>query len=388
MPTTRLKLLGAPTIVLLLGCAERAASKNEDLPAATEAARGTPDTSLASTPSPMPVPAGQTAAAPATTSTVAGMHGSVAGQAGAATTVADSATVDAAPDSGVASADAGNAPTAPSEPIVCPATALAPGLASATLMHDGRVRDYLVYVPRSYDNTRPVPLVLNFHGSMMNAGWQRSFSGMDATADEKGFVIVYPQGVGDSWNAGTCCREAQSSNVDDVGFVRALLDAVKKSVCIDTHRIYSAGFSNGGRMSYRLGCELADVFAAIAPVAGTKSFPDEMNTPGCQPVLPVPLIDIMGSADPRVQAQPGQIAEWVAFNGCTDTSPTESYRQGQHFCSTYSQCKDGASVTYCVVDGGDHCWPGSYPCVLGNTSRPEEFSANDLIWKLFERSVR
>jgi polyhydroxybutyrate depolymerase len=131
--------------------------------------------------------------------------------------------------------------------------------------------------------------------------------------------------------------------------------------------VYSAGFSNGGRMSYRLGCELAEMFAAIAPVAGTKSFPDDMNTPGCQPSRPISLIDIMGSAD---------------------ASPTETYRQGQHFCSTYSQCKDATSVTFCMVDGGDHCWPGSYPCILGNTSRPEELSANDLIWQLFERSMR
>jgi len=270
----------------------------------------------------------------------------------------------------------------------CPAVALSGGETRETLMHDGRAREYLVYVPRGYDNTRPVPLVLNFHGATMTAEQQRDFSGMNASADAHGFVVVYPQGVGNSWNAGACCGEAQSSNVDDVGFARALVESLQKSLCIDTRRVYSAGFSNGGRMSYRLGCELAEMFAAIAPVAGTKSFPDDMNTPGCQPARPISLIDIMGSADPRSAAQPGQVAEWVAFNGCSDASPTETYRRGQHYCSTYSQCKDATSVTFCMVEGGDHCWPGSYPCILGNASRPEEFSANDLIWQLFERAMR
>lgn len=293
-------------------------------------------------------------------------------------------------DSDAGARDSGAVDAAAEEPpaIACPATALSPGETRATLMHDGRMREFLIYVPSGYDNSGPVPLVLNFHGATMTAEQQRDFSSMNPTADAKGFVVVYPQGVGNSWNAGACCGEAQSSNVDDVGFARAMLQAVGEKVCIDPRRTYSAGFSNGGRMSYRLGCEMADVFAAIGPVAGTKSFPDDSNGPGCQPAQPISLIDIMGSADPRSSAQPGQIAEWVAFNGCTDATPTESYRQGQHYCSTYSQCKDGTSVTFCMVDGGDHCWPGSYPCILGNTSRPEELSANDLIWDLFQRSMR
>ena len=256
------------------------------------------------------------------------------------------------------------------------------------LTHGGRMREYLVYVPRGYDNARPVPLVFNFHGNTMTASQQRDFSGMNETADEKGFVVVYPQGISNGWNAGACCGEAQTSNVDDVGFTRAMVDAVQAKICIDPHRIYASGFSNGGRMTYRLGCEMADVFAALAPVAGTKSFPDLQNSPGCNPEHPISLIDFMGSADSRVAAQPGQIAEWVAFNGCTDAAPMESYRNGQHVCSRYSQCAEGTSVTYCVIDGGGHCWPGSYPCLLGSTSRPEELSANDLLWELFERSTR
>lgn len=313
------------------------------------------------------------------TSSGAGASGS------AAAANAGSATMP--PDDGL---DAGAPePVDAGEPMVsCGATTARPGELRATLMHDGRVREYLIYIPSGYDNSRPWPLVLNFHGATMTAEQQRDFSGMNAAADAKGFVVVYPQGVGNSWNAGVCCGEAQSSNVDDVGFVRELIAAVQASVCVDPRRVYSSGFSNGGRMTYRLGCEMAEAFAALASVAGTKSFPDDSNSPGCMPSRPISLIDIMGSADPRSAAQPGQVAEWVSFNGCSDASPTESYRQGPHVCSTYSQCEGDTTITTCMVADGDHCWPGSYPCILGNTSRPEELSANELIWELFERSVR
>jgi polyhydroxybutyrate depolymerase len=303
------------------------------------------------------------------------------GDADAGAVAPPDAAAPGARDSGVS--DASSPPA-----TACPSAALEPGETRAMLTHAGRAREYLIHVPRGYDNARPVPLVLNFHGNTMTASQQRDLSRMNETADAKGFVVIYPQGISNGWNAGACCGEAQSSNVDDVGFTRALVKAVQERVCIDPQRIYAAGFSNGGRMSYRLGCEMADVFAALAPVAGTKSFPDLRNSPGCMPAHPITLIDIMGSADSRVEAQPGQIAEWIAFNGCTDAAPMETYRKGEHVCSTYSQCKDGTSVTYCVVAGGGHCWPGSYPCPLGNTSRPEEFSANELIWEVFERSMR
>lgn len=282
--------------------------------------------------------------------------------------------------------DAGTDAEAPIE-ITCPATALEPGDSSGTLMHDGVARQFLIHVPQGYDNTRAVPLVLNFHGATSNAEQQRSlFSQMDVTSDAKGFIVVYPEGIGASWNAGACCGDAQSQDVDDVGFAIALVEHMKTRACIDPKRVYASGFSNGGRMSYRLGCEAAHVFAAIAPVAGTKSFPDLNNTPGCEPSRPLSLIDFMGSADSRIAAQPGQIAEWVAFNGCTDATPTESYRNGEHYCMAYTHCEAGTSVTYCVIDGGGHCWPGTTPCVLGATSTSSELSANELMWEVFERS--
>jgi polyhydroxybutyrate depolymerase len=318
--------------------------------------------------------------------------GGAGGQGGTMAPVGDAdAAMSGASDSGSdASTPASDAAVDADQPveITCPANALTPGDEAGTLMHDGLTREFLIHIPPSYDNTKPVPLVLNFHGATSNAEQQRSlFSLMDATSDDKGFIVVYPEGIGASWNAGACCGDAQAQNVDDVGFALALVEHMKSRACIDPARVYSTGFSNGGRMSYRLGCEAAHVFAAIAPVAGTKSFPDLENTPGCTPSRPLSLIDFMGSADSRIAAQPGQVEEWVAFNGCTDAEPTEVYRNGEHYCLAYSQCEAETSVTFCVVDGGGHCWPGSTPCVLGSTSTASELSANELMWEVFERST-
>lgn len=269
--------------------------------------------------------------------------------------------------------------------VTCPDGVFSPGEHTERLRHDGELRSFLIYVPRTYDNTRALPLVINFHGGFQNSAHERDFSRMNPMADEKGFVVVYPQGTSNAWDAGACCTR---NEVDDVGFTRAIVEFMKARTCIDARRIYATGMSNGGRMSYRLGCEAADVFAAIAPVAGIKSFPDLDNSPGCMPSRPISLIDFQGTADTRhIEYQSGQIAEWVAFNRCTDAQPEETYRKGEHYCKTYSQCEEGTSVTYCVVQGGGHCWPGSYPCGLGDTSRPEELSANELMWELFERST-
>lgn len=288
------------------------------------------------------------------------------------------------PDAGPASADAAAPGSDAAAPVECPASPLAPGEHMATLMHDGEERTSLVYVPAGYDNSAPVPLVVNFHGGLQSSAQQRRFSVMNPMADDEGFVVAYPQGLDNVWDAGACCSSVE---VDDVGFTRALVAYIQERLCIDDRRIYATGMSNGGRMSYRLGCEAADLFAAIAPVAGIKSFPDLDNTPGCQPSRPISLIDFQGTADEsHYRYQAGQIAEWVAFNGCTDAAPQETYRNGGHYCSTYSQCEQGTSVTFCVVPDGGHCWPGSYPCPLGDTSRPEELSANELMWELFERS--
>jgi polyhydroxybutyrate depolymerase len=284
-------------------------------------------------------------------------------------------------------AASGQTQQTPDEPVSCPADAMKPGEMTVQLMHDGVQRSFITFVPSTYDNTKPFPLLVNFHGAYQNSAQQRDFSRMNPVAEMKGFIVIYPQGSTstNTWDAGDCCTQTE---VDDVGFTRAAVKYMQEHVCIDKRRIYATGMSNGGRMTYRLGCEAADLFAAIAPVAGDKSFPDQKNSPGCMPARPISLIDFMGSADDgHFEYQQGQIKEWIGFNGCTDDQPKETYRNGMHACMTYSQCQAGTTVTYCIVQGGGHCWPGSSPCPLGDTSTEEELSANKLMWEVFDRSM-
>jgi polyhydroxybutyrate depolymerase len=143
-----------------------------------------------------------------------------------------------------------------------------------TLTYDGLERTYILHVPPSYNERHPVPLVISLHGGGGNAGHQRRVSDFNRLADEKGFIVVYPNGTGQrqdailTWNGGACCGYAMTNNVDDVGFIRALIAELSNAYAIDPKRIYVTGISNGGIMAYRLACEASDVIAAIAPWRG------------------------------------------------------------------------------------------------------------------------
>jgi len=174
---------------------------------------------------------------------------------------------------------------------------LSPGDVTCTLTYDGRERSYIVHVPPGYDPARPTPVVLVFHGGGGNAENARMMTGFDAGADAAGFIVVYPNGTGRrsdrllTWNGGRCCGYAMEQNVDDVGFVRALLADLGPVANVDARRIYATGMSNGAIMSYRLACELADVVAAIGLVAATQ------NLDACTPSRPAPVLHIHGDAD-------------------------------------------------------------------------------------------
>ncbi len=186
-------------------------------------------------------------------------------------------------------------PTAPAFPGV-PA-----GETTRTLTHDGLERSYILYIPASINWSRPVPIVFVFHGGTGNAESAIRMSGFNGVADQNGFIVVYPNGTGRlsdnkllTWNGGTCCAYAQENNVDDVGFVRAIVADLQPLVNIDPKRIYATGMSNGGILSQRLACEAADLFAAIAPVSGTLNFSP------CNPSQPISVIEFHGTADQKI----------------------------------------------------------------------------------------
>ena len=289
-------------------------------------------------------------------------------------------------------------------PLACVRTAtpspnLPAGEVNRTLTHDGLQRSYLLYVPASANRSQPLPLVLVFHGGTGNAQSAERMSGFDRVADQNGFVVVYPNGtsrVSDdillTWNGGTCCGYAQEKNVDDTGFVRAILADLQPLVNIDAKRIYAAGMSNGGILSQRLACEAADLFAAIAPVAGT------LNFPSCSPAQPVSVIEFHGTDDRHLPYDGGvgpeslagvdfasvkdSIDFWLNFDGCPAAPQTETFADIQN--DIYASCANGTAVELYTILGGRHAWPGSDgPGWPGGDLPTQSISATDLIWEFF-----
>src|SRR5512134_2238968 len=181
------------------------------------------------------------------------------------------------------------------------ASELAPGDHLLRLTHGGRARSALLHVPPQAAQERPLPVVLNFHGASDDARSHQQYVGMDRLADRAGFVVVYPNGTGPlpdrllTWNAGACCGPAQLEQVDDVGFVRALLEELPRHLQVDSARVYATGLSNGAMLAYRLAVEAPERFAAIAPVAGG------MAAKLSAPRAPIPLLHIHSVDDPLVR---------------------------------------------------------------------------------------
>jgi polyhydroxybutyrate depolymerase len=290
-----------------------------------------------------------------------------------------------------APAPTGTSPDAPPAPVptVQSCTGLDPmsGDAVWTIESSGVPRLVNLHVPPGYDPTTPTALVLNFHGFTSDGIQEDVLSQMDPKADDESFLVMYPIGTGAplSWNAGACCGTAAATGVDDIQFVRDILDTASARLCVDPKRVYATGMSNGGFLSHRIGCELADRVAAVAPVAGV------LGVDTCTPSRAMPVMHFHGTADPLVpwdgSAALGFIsvadsfAGWAQRVGCTG-APVQTYAHGDASCSTYSQCSGGADVTLCKVDGGGHTWPGGTPVpTLGPTST--DLSATDAMWTFF-----
>ncbi len=272
------------------------------------------------------------------------------------------------------------------------------GESTHTLTHDGLERSYILYVPASVNWNQPVPLVLVFHGGTGNAKSAISMSGFNDAADQHGFIVAYPNGTGRlsddkllTWNAGTCCGFAHEKNVDDVGFVRAIVMDLQSLVNIDEKRMYASGMSNGGMLSHRLACEAADIFAAIAPVAGTLNFST------CKPSQPISVIEFHGTADERVPFDGGfgpeslvdvefvsvqdSVNFWISFNGCDSQPKTNSFDDIEH--ESWMGCTSSTSVElYTIIDGG-HAWPGGGSGWPGSDQPTEAISASQIIWNFF-----
>ena len=262
------------------------------------------------------------------------------------------------------------------------------GIRRHHLVHDGRSRHYLVYVPDRPDAAAPRALVVVLHGHGGTAHQVMRVSRMNALADAEGFIAAYPDGTSwmntpwRSWNAGRCCGYAMARQVDDAGFLRALIGELERAYPIDPKRIYVAGLSNGAMMAYRAGCELSDRIAAIAPIAGA------LDRAACRPSDPVSLIVFHGTADVHVPYAGGRgrhdrvdlpVAEavrfWVERNGCR--AAAERTVRDTVIEEDYGGCTGGAAVALYAIHGGGHRW--------FDRRRGDPLSATALMWEFFSR---
>lgn len=233
-------------------------------------------------------------------------------------------------------------------------------------------RDVNIYVPSSVDGSVAVPLVVDMHGYTSSNSSQQTISGWDDLAAVEGFVVAYPQGESNSWNAqGQCCG---SSTADDVQFIRNVVAHVINEGYIDTSRIYATGLSNGGSMTHTLACEAADLFAGASAVSFGISGGSSMSSivSNCRSTLTegIPVIHFHGTSDSVVSYNSGvldslgaqdSLEAWRQVQSCS-TSSTTQQRSSNTSCQTHSSCIDGVSVSMCTVSGGNH---NLYPDVNG-----------------------
>jgi polyhydroxybutyrate depolymerase len=279
---------------------------------------------------------------------------------------------------GCGGSSGGSSDSLPTEPASCEGKTGAAGSFVQTIESGGLERTFRLAVPEGLDRTRPVPLVLNFHGLGSNAQAQEVYAGMAAKAAEEGFITAAGQGTGNSWNTGqVCCAPANQEGVDDVQFVRDMVAAIALDYCIDPARIYATGMSNGGFMSNRLACEAADLIAAVAPVASFLGFRD------CAPSRPIPILMFNGTDDALVPygAASGAYSAWGELNGCGG-APEGVFANGDSSCLSYPECADGATTTFCTVEGGGHTWPGAI-AIPGLGFTTTDLDATDAMWDFF-----
>lgn len=229
------------------------------------------------------------------------------------------------------------------------------------ILTSGATRRFLLHVPESLPQDRSVPLVVDLHGFAQWPANQRDISNWDDLADEKGFIVVHPEGTGfpRRW-ASHSPDEPQTDR--DVTFIADLIDHLSAEHPIDPDRIHVAGISNGGGMAFVLSCELSDRVASIGTVAGLFTHPWE----ACDRTRPVPLIAFHGLDD-----------EIVPFAGGPLDGPLGGTR--------WSDCDGGADVILHTIADGGHTWPGGDPLpefIAGYTSPAIDATATT--WEFFE----
>lgn len=275
---------------------------------------------------------------------------------------------------------------------------------------DGRRRHFRLYVPTTLRAGEVAPLLIALHGGLGTSEQFAANSGFDELAEANGFIVVYPDGIRaapdrpglQTWNGGYCCGPAARQDVDDVGYVRFLIDLVEERFDVDAARIFAAGHSNGAIMAYRLACELSDRIVAIGVQAGSLGIDD------CRPKEALSVLHIHGLADTNhpIDGGVGTGVSGVKFRSArvavrtfseladcdgdprSDVVPSKPDLE----VSTWSKCAFGAVVRLITVEGASHAWMGHPAASEGAAAlvgEPYEgFDSSRAIWSFLIQHPR
>lgn len=266
-------------------------------------------------------------------------------------------------------------------------------------------RYYKIYIPNQFDKKKTYPILFSIHGGAgdMDTQSNNDYYNQLTSADKNDYIVIFPNGYSQfpsgklaTWNAGKCCGKARDLNIDDIGFFKAMIEKTKQQVKINPEKIFASGMSNGAMMSYRLACEMSDIFTGIASVAGTD------NTSVCNPQKPISIFHTHAKDDDHVNFNGGvgtgavakemvtefksvseTIKKWITLNNCQPMAKKTSEGIG-YSCERYESCRNNVVVQLCVTETGGHSWPGGKsPRMLKNKSNFQGFSATEKNWEFF-----
>jgi polyhydroxybutyrate depolymerase len=232
-------------------------------------------------------------------------------------------------------------------------------------------RAWDIYIPDNLPGD--VPLVIDLHGWTENPAKQRHISGFEDLADDEKFIVVWPYGLFNSWNAGEeCLPPASEMGVDDVGFIRKMIEVLIDDHTIDKGRIYVTGLSNGAGMAQRLVNEACSWFAAAA------SFSLHLMVPADPDYTPVPIMLLYGTTDDLYEGAAGNFKKWKQMNRCTGPDK-ETWRSGNSSALTAHNSENGTEVVLVTIDGGGH--------VLYE-GEDTEFNTTGMAWEFMRRFTK
>jgi polyhydroxybutyrate depolymerase len=274
-------------------------------------------------------------------------------------------------------------------------------------------RGFLLHVPPDYHSNAPLPLVVVVHGAFSTGRQTETETGFSTLADSERFLVAYPEGIGifglfQHWNAGHCCGKAADEQIDDVGFIAEVITTVRRKLAVDPARIYMAGMSNGGMLTYRFAAERTGDLAAAAVVSGAIGSTVENEARSWrmqQPGKALPIIVFHGLDDDNVPANGGisprkkgnrsylpvadAIDFWRKADGCEATPSTTISNTFPVSHLTWDNCRDGSSIEYFLLSGWGHQWPAPFFTDRLDAEHPlRGFDATRLIWTFFSKFRR